>query len=82
MSEDLVGFVASGSRSSWCYVLLIEGMEDEVKEESIAYVVDRGQRVLGILRSGMGVDENLRVGAYSPGAVSYTHLTLPTICSV
>ncbi|OYT44433.1 hypothetical protein B6U84_04125 [Candidatus Bathyarchaeota archaeon ex4484_40] len=67
LGEDLVGFVASGSRSSWCYVLLVEGMEDEVKEESLAYIVDRGRRVLGILRSGMGVDENLRVGAYSPG---------------
>ena len=67
MLEGLVGFVASGSRSSWCYVLLVEGMEDKVKEECLAYVVDRGQKVLGILRSGMGVDENLRVGAYSPG---------------
>ena len=42
-------------------------MEDEVKEESLVYIIDRGERVLGILRSGMGVDENLRVGAYSPG---------------
>jgi len=67
LRNELVGFVASGSRSSWCYVLLIEGKEDEVKEESLAYIMDREQRVFGVLRSGMGVDENLRVGAYSPG---------------
>jgi len=65
--DELIGFVASGSRSSWCYVLLVEGKEDVVKEESLAYVFDRDQKVLGVLRSGMGVDENLRVGAYSPG---------------
>jgi len=65
--DRLVGFVGSGSRAAWCYVLLIEEMENVAMEESFAYVVDRGQKVLGVLRSGLGIDENLRVGSYSPG---------------
>jgi DNA helicase HerA-like ATPase len=67
-SEDRkIGFVASGSTVTYAYILLIENREDEVKEESFAYVVDRGDKVFGILRSGRGVDENLKTGGYSPG---------------
>jgi DNA helicase HerA-like ATPase len=65
--DELVGFVAGGSGASWCYVLLVEGKEDVVMEESLAYVLDRGQKVLGVLRSGRGLDENLRIGTYTPG---------------
>lgn len=65
--DGLIGFVASGSRASWCYVLLVEGREDIVAEETFAYVLDRGDVVLGVLRSGQGLDENLKIGAYGPG---------------
>ena len=65
--DNKIGFIASGSTATYAYVLLIEGKEDEVKEESFAYVIDRGDKVFGILRSGRGVDENLKTGGYSPG---------------
>ena len=35
-----------------------------------------------IARSGAGLNESFTVRKISYGAVSYTHLTLPTICSV
>ena len=68
MSKDeLIGFVASGSSATYCRVILIEGKEDLVREEDFAFVLDRGTRVLGILRLGRGTDENLRPEGYSPG---------------
>ncbi|MGQ9469393.1 MAG: helicase HerA domain-containing protein [Nitrososphaerales archaeon] len=63
----LIGFVASLSGATTCTILLVEGLEDKVREETFVMVKDRGRWVLGVIRAGTGIDDNLQAGRYSPG---------------
>ena len=59
-----------------CLILPIHKLLDEVNEES------RGDELIGTTRKGIGPTYEDKVGRRAIRPVSYTHLTLPTICSV
>jgi hypothetical protein len=71
MEEDgleLVGFVASESSTIDCKLILLDEKEREVKAEDIVLIEnDNGNKLLAVCREGVGSDENLRVGGYTPG---------------
>lgn len=67
---DLIGLTGSTTFTTECPLILLEGKEAEVKEEDIALIVNNGKPdhfLLAICRKGSGINENLKVGSYSPG---------------
>lgn len=64
----LVGVVGSPSSTSSAPLILLEGMEKDLREEE-AVAIDNfnGSPILAVCRSGTGINENLKVGSYSPG---------------
>lgn len=69
-----VGIVASGSSQSYAIVLLNAEEEKQVKAEDLVLVKNKaGNNILAVCRSGMGVNENLKAGTFSPG-VAYARM--------
>jgi hypothetical protein len=69
-----IGIVASESTVTSASLILNEGEEKKVKAEDIVLVTNRnGNKVLAVCRAGLGSNENLRTGAYSPG-VAYARM--------
>ncbi|MBO3842770.1 MAG: ATP-binding protein [Candidatus Brockarchaeota archaeon] len=66
---ELIGLTGSTTKVTEAPLILLEGMETKVREEDIVLIVNRSSSdyILAVCRSGMGVNENLRVGGYSPG---------------
>ncbi len=63
-----IGVTGSSTSTTSAPLILLEGMEDEVREEDIVLIENRnGDLILAVCRQGTGVNENLRVGSYSPG---------------
>jgi len=62
-----IGLIASDSSEGSAEVILQEGEEGRVEVETLVLVENRSSRVLGVLRTGRGFNEGLRVGAYRPG---------------
>jgi DNA helicase HerA-like ATPase len=64
----LVGVVGSPSSTSSAPLILLEGMEKDLKEEETVAIDNfNGSPILAVCRSGTGINENLKVGFYSPG---------------
>ncbi|RLF13843.1 MAG: hypothetical protein DRJ97_07305, partial [Thermoprotei archaeon] len=71
----LVGVTGSTTSTSEAPLILIEGMEREVREEDVVVVENlNGGLILAVCRRGVGVDDNLKVGSYSPG-IAYVRST-------
>ncbi|MCS7117386.1 MAG: DUF87 domain-containing protein [Thaumarchaeota archaeon] len=63
-----IGVVASGSRENESLVILYEGMEKLVTNETLVLIDNRnGNKVLAICRGGFGVNDALRAVNYTPG---------------
>lgn len=69
-----VGIVASGTSEIASAVILNEGEEKRVKTEDLVLVRNKsGNQVLAVCRGGLGLNDNLRIGPYSPG-VAYAKM--------
>jgi hypothetical protein len=69
-----IGIVASGSTEMGAAVILAEGEEKHVKAEDLVVVKNRnGNKIMAVCRGGLGSNENLRTGGYSPG-VAYARI--------
>jgi len=69
-----VGIVASGSTVMDAAVILAEGEERHVKAEDLVLIGNRnGNEIMAVCRGGLGSNENLRTGSYSPG-VAYARI--------
>ncbi len=65
---ELIGLTGSTTRVTEAPLILLENLEAEVREEDIVVVVNRGRDyIFAVCRQGLGVNEDLRVGGYSPG---------------
>jgi len=63
-----IGIVASGSSETSARVILNEGEEKTVKVEDLILIKNRnGNDVFAVCRGGVGSNDNLKTGAYSPG---------------
>ncbi len=68
------GIVASGSSVMEASVILAEGEERQVKAEDLVVIRNRnGNEIMAVCRGGLGSNENLRTGSYSPG-VAYARI--------
>jgi len=69
-----IGIIASGSTETEAGVILNEGEEKRVKTEDLVMVKNKsGNIILSVCRGGLGSNENLRTGSYSPG-VAYARM--------
>ena len=69
-----IGIVASGSTVMDAAVILAEGEERHVKSEDLVLIHNRnGNEIMAVCRGGLGSNENLRTGSYSPG-VAYARI--------
>jgi hypothetical protein len=69
-----IGIVASGCTELGASVILAEGEEKQVKAEDLVVVRNRnGNEIMAVCRNGLGSNENLKIGAYSPG-VAYARI--------
>ena len=69
-----IGIVASGSTELSASVILAEGEEKCVRTEDLVIIRNRnGNETMAVCRSGLGSNENLKIGAYSPG-VAYARI--------
>jgi len=69
-----IGIVASGSTVMDAAVILAEGEEKSVRSEDLVLVRNRnGNEIMAVCRGGLGSNENLRTGNYSPG-VAYARI--------
>ena len=72
---NLIGITGSTTSTTEAPLILIEGKEREVREEDIVVVENKnGGLILAVCRQGIGVNENLKVGGYSPG-IAYVRST-------
>jgi len=72
---DLVGLTGSTSGTLMAPLILLEGLENEVLEEDLVIIENKNKNyILAVCRQGTGIDENLKVGAYSP-SLSYVRKT-------
>jgi hypothetical protein len=69
-----IGIVASGCTELGASAILAEGEEKSVKAEDLVVIRNRnGNEIMAVCRNGLGSNENLKVGAYSPG-VAYARI--------
>jgi hypothetical protein len=69
-----IGIVASGCTELGASAILGEGEEKSVKAEDLVVIRNRnGNEIMAVCRNGLGSNENLKVGAYSPG-VAYARI--------
>ena len=69
-----IGIVASGSTVMDATVILAESEEKNVRSEDLVLVRNRnGNEIMAVCRGGLGSNENLRTGTYSPG-VAYARI--------
>jgi hypothetical protein len=69
-----IGIVASGSGVMDASVILAEGEERYVIAEDLVLIRNRnGNEIMAVCRGGLGSNENLRTGSYSPG-VAYARI--------
>ncbi len=74
-----IGIVGSGASESSAVVVLYDGMEKEVKNESLVLVRNKnGANVLAVCRGGLGINESLRTGAYTPGVAYAKSRRIPS----
>jgi hypothetical protein len=74
MAVRKVGIVASGSTEMDAAVILADGEEKLVKAEDLVVIHNRnGNEIMAVCRGGLGSNENLKTGAYSPG-VAYARI--------
>jgi hypothetical protein len=72
---DLVGLTGSTSGTLMAPLILLEGFESKVLEEDIVVIKNKNDSyILAVCRQGTGIDENLKVGAYTP-SLSYVRST-------
>jgi len=63
-----IGIVASHATESRATMILNEGMEKEVGNESLTIIENKnGGKVLAVCRGGLGVNDSLKATIYSPG---------------
>ena len=63
-----IGIVASGSSETGARVILNEGEEKVVKVEDLVLIKnENGNDIFAVCRGGLGSNDNLRTGFYSPG---------------
>ena len=63
-----IGMVSSGASESRATVILYEGMEKVVQNESLVVIRNKnGGDVLAVCRGGRGVNENVRTSGFTPG---------------
>ena len=70
----LIGLTGSTTSTTEAPLILLEGEEADVREEEVVVVDNRGSLIFAVCRQGLGINENLRVGGYSPG-VAYVRST-------
>ena len=71
----MIGVTGSSTSTSSAPLILLEGMEGSVREEEVVLVENaNGNRILAVCRRGMGVNDNLKIGSYSPG-IAYVRST-------
>ena len=69
-----IGIVASGASETGARVVLNEGEKKAVKVEDLVLIKNRnGNDVFAVCRGGLGSNDNLKTGAYSPG-VAYARM--------
>jgi len=69
-----IGIVASGSTEMSAAVILGEQEERNVRAEDLVLIRNRnGNDIMVVCRGGLGSNENLRTGSYSPG-VAYARI--------
>lgn len=74
-----IGIVGSGASESSAVVVLYDGMEKEVKNESLVLIKNKnGANVLAVCRGGLGINESLRTGAYTPGVAYAKSRRIPS----
>ncbi len=72
---SLIGITGSTTSTTEAPLILIEGKEKEVREEDIVVIENKnGGLILAVCRKGTGINENLKVGGYSPG-IAYVRST-------
>jgi len=63
-----IGVISSGASESRASVILYDGMEKVVKNESLVIIRNRnGGEVLAVCRGGRGLNENVKTASFSPG---------------
>ena len=68
MQTRRIGIVASGSSETIARVILNDGEEKIVKVEDLILIKNRnGNDIFAVCRGGVGSNDNLKTGAYSPG---------------
>ncbi|MCC6029909.1 MAG: DUF87 domain-containing protein [Candidatus Korarchaeum sp.] len=69
----LIGRVADGSSDTSASVILLKGLEREVRAESLVLIKNGESDVLGILRRGLGRNEFLSRSSYRPEVAYLRH---------
>jgi len=63
-----IGMVSSGASESRATVILYDGMERKVRNESLVIIRNKnGGDVLAVCRGGRGLNENVKTGSFNPG---------------
>ncbi|MEM1625559.1 MAG: DUF87 domain-containing protein [Candidatus Nezhaarchaeales archaeon] len=71
----LIGITGSPTSTSSAPLIVLEGLEGEVREEEVVLIENAvGNKILAVCRRGTGINDNLKVGSYSPG-VAYARST-------
>ena len=74
-----IGIVCSGTSESSATVVLYDGMEKEVKNESLVLIKNKnGGDVLAVCRGGLGINESLRTGTFTPGVAYAKSRRIPS----
>ena len=64
------------------FMVALGALFDAVEQYNVGYVAPILRDLWGISETQVGLLATFTFGGLAVGAVSYTHLTLPTICSV
>ncbi|MCX8192662.1 MAG: ATP-binding protein [Nitrososphaeria archaeon] len=63
-----IGIISSGATESYAIVILYDGMEKKVENESLVLIKNKnGGKVLAVCRGGKGINDSLRTGSFTPG---------------
>ncbi|MCL7382964.1 MAG: ATP-binding protein [Thaumarchaeota archaeon] len=74
-----IGIICSGASESSATVVLYDGMEKEVKNESLVLIKNKnGGSVLAVCRGGLGINESLRTGTFTPGVAYAKSRRIPS----
>lgn len=74
-----IGIICSGASESSATVVLYDGMEKEVKNESLVLIRNKsGGNVLAVCRGGLGINDSLKTGAFTPGVAYAKSRRIPS----